>query len=192
MASGGWNQKVRAEVPEIIIVSDVVEGTPVDLDGESRHEHVEAKLSTRGREMLNEDEEIGIPKGKVIRVESEETQDYVKEGRSTEQEEEEKRTFVPSAVSVALKPLFRCDKQCSETTLSCWQLASAVVNGGDEAYSTNLCQKCFNTHLQAKGGRTTDKFEVEAGGGKDGVSWKNVEHVGERTISAWDVGTFLL
>ena len=26
-----------------------------------------------------------------------------------------------------------------------------VVNGGDEAYTTNLCQKCFNKHLQAKG-----------------------------------------
>ena len=45
-------------MPEIIIVSDAVEGTPVDLDGESRHEHVEAKLSRRGRVMLNEDEEI--------------------------------------------------------------------------------------------------------------------------------------
>ena len=45
----------EAEVPEIIIVSDAVEGGPVDLDGESRHEQVEAKLSRRGREMLNED-----------------------------------------------------------------------------------------------------------------------------------------
>ena len=87
--------------------------------------------------MLNEDEEIGSPKRKVIRVESEETQDYVKEGRSTEQEEEEKRTFVPSAVSVPLKPLFRCDNQCSEKTLSHWQLASVVVNEGDEACTTN-------------------------------------------------------
>ena len=42
----------------------------------------------------------------------------MKEGRSTEQEEEEKRTFVPSAVSVPLKPLFRCDKLCSEKSLS--------------------------------------------------------------------------
>ena len=61
------------------------------------------------------------------------------------------RTFVPSAVSVPLKPLFRCDRQCSEKTLSCWQPASVVVNEGDEAYTTNLCQKCFNKHLQAKG-----------------------------------------
>ena len=38
-----------AEVPEIIIVSDAVEGTFVDLDGESRRE-VEVKLSRRERE----------------------------------------------------------------------------------------------------------------------------------------------
>ena len=105
--------------------------------------------------MLNEDEEIRSPKRKVIRV--------VKEGKSTEQEEEEKRTFVPSAVSVPLKPLFRCDRQCSEKTLSYWQLASVVVNDSDEAYTTNLCQKCFNKTLAGKRRRTTDKCEVEAG-----------------------------
>ena len=69
---------------------------------------VEAKLSRRGRKMLNGDEEIRSQKRKVIRVESEATQDYVKEGRSTEKEEEE-RAFVSSAVSVPLEPLFRCD-----------------------------------------------------------------------------------
>ena len=60
----------EAEVPEIIIVSDAVEGTFVDLDGESRREQLEAKLSRRGREILNEGEEIISPKRKVIRVES--------------------------------------------------------------------------------------------------------------------------
>ena len=94
----------EAEVPEIIVVSDAVEGTFVDLDGESRHEQVEAKLSRRGREMLNEGEEIRSPK-KVIRVESEETQDYVREEESTDLEEEEERTIVPSAVVVPRKPL---------------------------------------------------------------------------------------
>ena len=73
----------EAEVPEIIIVSDAVEGTFVDLDGENRREQVEAKLSRRGREMLNEGEETRS------RVESEETQDYVREAKSTECEEEE-------------------------------------------------------------------------------------------------------
>ena len=40
----------KAAVLEIIIVSDAVEGTFVDLDGESRREQVEAKLSGRERE----------------------------------------------------------------------------------------------------------------------------------------------
>ena len=52
----------EADVPEIIIVPDAVEGTFVDLDGESRHEHMEAKLPRRGRETLNVSEEIRGPK----------------------------------------------------------------------------------------------------------------------------------
>ena len=40
----------EAEVPEIITVSDAVEGTFVD---QSRREQVEAKLSERGREISN-------------------------------------------------------------------------------------------------------------------------------------------
>ena len=48
----------EAEVPEIIVVSDAVEGFFVDLDGESRREQVEAKLPRRGRETLNEGGEI--------------------------------------------------------------------------------------------------------------------------------------
>ena len=117
-----------AEVPEIIIVSDAVEGTFVDLYGECCREQVEAKLSRRGREILNEGEEIISPKRNVILVESEETQDCVREAKSTEFEEEEERTFVPSAVSVPLKPLFRCDisaaKRPSATGswLLCWSM----------------------------------------------------------------------
>ena len=95
-------------------------------------------------------------------------------------------------MSVPLKPLFRCDNQCSDKTLSYWQLAAVVLNEGDEAYTTNLCQKCFNKHLQAKGEKTADKRAVEGGSGKEGVSWKNMENEKERTISAWDVGIFLL
>ena len=97
--NGCWSFYGEAEVPEIIIVSDAVEGTFVDLDGESRREQVEAKLSRRGRGYsLNEGEENKSPKRKVIRVESEETQDYVlREAKSTELDEEEE-------VSVPLKP----------------------------------------------------------------------------------------
>ena len=93
-------------------------------------------------------------------------------------------------MSVPLKPLFRCDKQCSEKTLSYWQLASVELNEGDEAYTTGLCQKCSDKHLQVEGENAADKCAVETGGGEEGVSWKNVENDGERTKSAWDVGTF--
>ena len=61
------------------------------------------------------------------------------------------RTFLPSEVGVPHKMLFRCDKQCSEKSLSDWHLASVVVHGGDEAYTTNLYQKCLDKSLQAKG-----------------------------------------
>ena len=80
----------------------------------------------------------------MIRVDSEETLDYVREAKSTEYDVEEERTFEPSAVSVPLQPLFRCDNQCSEKTLGDWQLESVVFNEGDEACTTNPCQKFFS------------------------------------------------
>ena len=66
MEDGEWRLEPEGEVEvsEIIIVSDAVEGTPVDLVGESRHEQVEAKLSKRVREMLNDGEEVRSPKRK--------------------------------------------------------------------------------------------------------------------------------
>ena len=131
----------EAEVPEIIIVSDAVESTNVELDGKSRSEQAEERSSDREREVPGEEgEEIKSPKGKVIRVEPEETQDYVREAKSAEQEEVEER-IVCCAMSV--------DNQCSEKTLSHWQLASVVINEGEESYTTNLCQMCFNSSLKA-------------------------------------------
>ena len=59
-----------------------------------------------------------------------------------------------------------------------------VVNEGDEACTTNLCQKCFNKHLQAKRRKTAVKCAVGTGGGKEGVSRKDVENDGKRTIRA--------
>ena len=34
-----------------------------------------------------------------------------------------------------------------------------MVNEGDEAYTTNLCQKCFNKHQQAKGEKTLSNVQ---------------------------------
>ena len=94
-------------------------------------------------------------------------------------------------MSVPLKTLFCCDKQCSEKTFSCWQLASVVLNEGGEAYTTNRPQKCFNKHLQAKGEEPLSNCALETGRRNEGVSWKNEENDGERTTSAWDAEYFL-
>ena len=65
----------------------------------------------------------------------------MREAKSTDQEEAEELSLVSNAISVPQKLMFRCDNQCSERTLSCWQLASVVVQEGEESYTTNLCQK---------------------------------------------------
>ena len=84
--------------PEITTTSDAVESTFVDLNGESRPEQVEARLSRREREREapgERSEVIKSPKRNVIRVESEETQEYERKAKSAEQKEMEERSFVP-------------------------------------------------------------------------------------------------
>ena len=63
-----------------------------------------------------EGEEIESPKRKFVRAESKETHDHVRVAKSTDQEEVEELSFVPSGISVPQKLLFRCDNQCSEKT----------------------------------------------------------------------------
>ena len=53
---------------------------------------------------------------KNTRVESGETQDYVREAKSTDKEEAEELSFVPSAITVPQKLMLRCDHQCSGKT----------------------------------------------------------------------------
>ena len=80
----------ETEVPETVIVADEVEGTYVDSNGESHHGRGKVK-NHRGQSGVQgeEGEEMKIPKRKVIHVESEETQDHVREANSTDQEEVE-------------------------------------------------------------------------------------------------------
>ena len=76
----------------------------MDLDGKSHREHAEAKISRREeKHQTKRVKRIKSPKRKVIQVESEETQDYVREAKIAEQKELEERIFVPSAVSVPQK-----------------------------------------------------------------------------------------
>ena len=86
--------KGEAEKLEAIGLGSEVKGVSVNLEGESRHRHVRAKMARKERENSrimeknfngkapwDEGAEVQSPKRNlVIRVESEETQDYVREG----------------------------------------------------------------------------------------------------------------
>ena len=76
----------ETETPETKVLR-----SEVGPDGESRHERVQAKSSRRESEPLGEEgEEVRSPNRKVIRVESEETHDYVREAKDLSQEDVEK------------------------------------------------------------------------------------------------------
>ena len=157
---GGWNQKGKRETLETKVVSNGVEGVHVNPNGEGHHEREQVKSSRRESEAPGEEgEEIKSPKQKIFRVESEETQDYVREATDMNQEEAEEISFVPSAIGVPQKPLFRCDNQRSEKTLSFWQFASVVIKEGEESYTTNLCQQCCNKYLEEKGDKPLTKWQ---------------------------------
>ena len=91
--------------------------------------------------MLQEESfEIQSPKRKVIRVESEETLDYMRETLAISQGEAEEVGFVPSALREPRGPIYWCDNRCSEKAVRYWQVASMVVEEGGEAHTIKLCQ----------------------------------------------------
>ena len=53
-----------------------------------------------------------IARREKIRVAFEETQDNARKAKDADQDEAEEMSFVPSAISVPQKPLFRSDNQC--------------------------------------------------------------------------------
>ena len=89
--------------------------------GESRHRHVRAKNGKEGKRESNKDGQEGEREGawgrgcggseskkKSFWVESEETQDYVRESLNLSREEAEEISFVPSALGIPRGPLFWC------------------------------------------------------------------------------------
>ena len=101
----------------------------MDPDGEGHHERGQVKNSRRQSEAPGgRGEEVKSPKRKVIRVESEETQGYVREANDMNQEEAEEISFVPSAITVPQKPLFRCEQSVQRKDPQ----PLAVCVGGDK------------------------------------------------------------
>ena len=96
----------ETEVVETKVVSDGVGGVHVDLNGECHQERSEGKVKRQEKKV----KKLKARREKIIRVESEGTQDYVREANGLNKEEAEEMSFVPSAICVPKKPLFRCEK----------------------------------------------------------------------------------
>ena len=111
----GWRLEPEgeAETPDVEVLWNEAEGVPANPDGESHHEGAQAKSTIREREAPGEEgEEINnSPKRKVFRMETEETQDFVRESLNLGRDEAQEISFVPSAISTPQKPMFWCDNR---------------------------------------------------------------------------------
>ena len=154
----GEEKESEAEKPEATVPWNGVEGVSVNPEGESRHGQVRADMARKDREsqtqMEEKVEEVQSPKRKVIRVESEETQDYVRDSLNLSLKEAEEISFVPSALSIPRGSMFWCDNCCSDKASRFWQFAWVVVDDGEEAHTINLCQQCHNERLTEGSGGT--------------------------------------
>ena len=117
-------------------------------------------------------------------------QDYVRESLNLSREEAEEISFVPSALSIPRGPMFWCDSRCSDKALRFWQFASVVVDDGEESYTVNLCQQCYNERLTVQGLAPLKSWQWYAVVEKKahrGRLWRNV---GKRPAYARNVGVF--
>ena len=155
---GGASQKAKRRCPRPESLRTGLTASTL-TNGAGHQERGQVKNYRSQSDVPGEGEEIKSPKREKNRVESEETQDYVRDVMDLSQEEVEEISFVPSAISVLQKLMFRCDKQCSEKTLSVWQLASVVIQEGEESYTTNLRQHCYNKSLVARGDKPLTRWQ---------------------------------
>ena len=86
-----------------------------------------------------------LPKRKVIRVEPEETQDYVRESLDLSREEAEEISFVPSTISIPRGLMLWCDNRCSDKAIRFLQFASAVIDDGVEVLHGQFVPAVFTT-----------------------------------------------
>ena len=93
---------------------------------------------------------FGAKKRRVIRAESEETQDCVRERLAHavfSQEEADEIGSVPSALSEPRGAVHWCDNRSSEKALGYTQTASMVTEEGGQARTNNMCIPCYNELL---------------------------------------------
>ena len=98
----------------------------------------------------------------MTRVESAETQDFVRERVAHEeinQEEADEMGFVPSALSELRGAFYWCDNRCSDEALRLLQIASMVIEEGGEARTINLRKRCCNEKLVQQGKQSLKSME---------------------------------
>ena len=101
-------------------------------------------------------------KRRVMRVESEETQDQVREMLAHEElsrEQADEIGFVQSASSEPRGTMYWCGNRCSDTALRYMQIASMVIEEGGEARTINLCKRCCNERLFQQGKQSVKSKE---------------------------------
>ena len=101
--------------------------------GKLKEGEMEVEMEVEAGVAQAESAEIESPKRKVIRVESEETQDFVFEMLSISLEEGYELAFVPSAISGPRGAIYFFDNRCSEKAVRYWQFASVVVEEDGDA-----------------------------------------------------------
>ena len=98
----------------------------------------------------------------MIRVESEETQDYVLETQA-------------SALSESRGATYWCDNRRSEEVVGNWQMASMVVEEGGEAHTINFVLAVLQRTVSAVGQAATESVAMERSSGEDNASRENLE-----------------
>ena len=122
--------------------------------------------------------EVQGPKRRVTRVESADTQDYVRERLAHEeinQEEADEMGFVPSALSELQGAFYWCDNRCSDEALRFLQIALMVIAEGGDARTINLCkahrwQVVEDLRKRTLSARNVEVFHSQKGMGKKGIS----------------------
>ena len=108
---GWWSIDLEGETENLDVTGpwSGTEGGSVDSKGKMCHEESEkpkeAEMEVDGEVPQEVSVEIQSPKRKVIRVEPEETQDYVRGTLTISEEEAEEMGFVPSALSEPRGPI---------------------------------------------------------------------------------------
>ena len=103
-------------------------------------------------------------------------------------EEPEVIRFVPGALSIPRGPMFWYDNPCSDKALRFWQLASVVVDDGEEAYTISLCHQCCNVRMTAQGQAPLKSWQWKAVVEQKSASWQTVENVGKGRVYTRNVG----